>query len=92
MRRGHLGSSRDTEGPVRRGLTRLLRLSSRETQSGAGRRPRFAFYRQRREILQSRFRYCEKSPMRGTPRVPPLTNILFAYWTSGPQRRTDTRA
>jgi hypothetical protein len=34
-------SEKETKGPMRRGLTIYLRLSPRETRSGAGRRPRF---------------------------------------------------
>ena len=78
---------------MRRGLTRLLRLSSREKlKAGPGGGPVLRLYRRKREILESRFRYPEKSPMRGTHEGRALTTIRFAYWTSGPQRRTDTRA
>ena len=77
---------------MRRGPKRLLRLSSRETQSGAGRRPRFALYRRQREILQSRFRYSRKVPHLGDATSTGVNDYRYAYWTSGPQRRTDTRA
>jgi hypothetical protein len=78
---------------MRRGLTRLLRLSSREKlKTGPGGGPVLRLYRRDAAILQSRFLYPEKSPTWGTPGIRTSTTIPFAYWTSGPQRRTDTRA
>jgi hypothetical protein len=63
---------------VRRGLTRLLRLSSREKlNAGPGGGPVLRCYRRKRRILQSRFVYSRKVPHTGDAAILELDHDCY---------------
>src|SRR5919198_3146246 len=92
MRRGRLGSAR-YGGPYAAGPDEITAaLLTGDSKRGRAAAPFCVLIGGFAESCSLGFAIGENSPPGGTPGFPASTNIRFAYWTSGPQRRTATRA